>query len=128
VNLLIDTHLLLWTLLGDRSLSARARQFLTNPDHALYFSAASVWEIAIKTARRRPAFIVDPLQLRDEMLDNGYVEVPVTSDHAATTLALPPLHGDPFDRILLAQAIVEDLTLLTSDRALARYPGPIQLV
>jgi PIN domain nuclease of toxin-antitoxin system len=98
---------------------------LTDPDNRLMFSAASIWEASIKQARGRPDFDVDTHLLRRALLANGWEELPVTSDHALATLGLPPLHKDPFDRLLLAQAIAEQVTLLTSDAALASYPGPV---
>jgi len=92
------------------------------------FSVASVWEIAIKFALGRPDFRVDPRALRRGLLDNGYAELPVTADHALATLALPPIHKDPFDQLLVAQATVEGVVLLTADPTVAGYPGPVRLV
>ena len=90
------------------------------------FSAASIWEIAIKRGLGRADFRADPRLLRRGLLDNCYAELPVTSAHAAALDSLPPLHKDPFDRILIAQATIEGVTLLTSDPRVARYPGPIR--
>jgi len=92
------------------------------------FSAASIWEIAIKNALGRDDFRVDPRLLRRSLLDNGYSELPVTSEHAVAIDGLPPLHKDPFDRLLLAQALSEGIVLLTTDAQLARYAGPVRLV
>jgi PIN domain nuclease of toxin-antitoxin system len=99
-----------------------------DPTNQLHFSAASIWEVAIKFALGRPGFRVDPHLLRRALLDNGYVETPITAEHGAAVAGLPPLHKDPFDRLLIAQAMVEGLMLITTDRVLARYPGPIQAV
>jgi len=128
VKLLLDTQLLLWATGQPDRLSATARALLTDPRHDLLFSAASLWEIAIKHALGRADFRVEPRLLRRGLLDNGYAELPVTSQHAVTVDILPPLHRDPFDRLLLAQAISEGITLVTGDAQLARYPGPVRKV
>ena len=94
----------------------------------LHFSAVSVWETAIKHGLERPDFHTDPHRFRRGLLDGGYVELPITGAHAAAVAALPNLHKDPFDRLLVAQATVEGLLLLTADRLIGRYPGPIRLV
>lgn len=94
----------------------------------LLFSAASLWEGAIKSTPGRDDFRVEPLVLRRGLLDNGFVELAITSAHAVSIDALPPLHEDPFDRLLVAQALTEGITLLTSDKHLARYPGPVRKV
>jgi PIN domain nuclease of toxin-antitoxin system len=128
VKLLLDTQLLLWAAGQPERLSARAKRQLNNPENELLFSAASLWEIAIKTGLGRDDFSVEPRVLRRALLDNGYVELPITSEHAVNVDALPPLHKDPFDRLLLAQALVEGITLLTADAQLARYRGPVRRV
>ena len=128
MKLLLDTHLLLWAAGQPERLSARAKRQLNDPENELLFSAASFWEIAIKATLGRDDFRVEPRVLRRALLDNGYVELPVTSEHAVSVDALPPLHKDPFDRILLAQALVEGITLLTADAQLARYRGPVRKV
>ena len=98
------------------------------PATELVFSAASLWEIAIKNGLGRASFSVDPRLLRRNLLENDYRELPITGTHATAVDLLPPIHKDPFDRILIAQARIEGLTLLTADETLARYPGPIQLL
>ena len=128
MRLLLDTHILLWAAGRPERLPAKARKLLNNPRHELFFSAASVWEIAIKTTLGRADFQVDPRELRRRLLENGYAEIAVTSEHAANIDALPPLHKDPFDRMLFAQAITEGVTLLTSDEQVASYPGPVRKV
>lgn len=128
MKLLLDTQLLLWAAGQPEHLSSRARRLLNDSDNELLFSAASLWEITIKTGLGRDDFRVEPRVLRRALLDNGYVEVPVTSEHAVSVDALPPLHKDPFDRLLLAQAFVEGITLLTADAQLARYRGPVRKV
>jgi PIN domain nuclease of toxin-antitoxin system len=128
VRLLLDTHLLIWVAGVSHRLSAAALALLNDPRNELLFSAASIWEIAIKYALRRDDVLLDPRALRRRLLENGYVELPVTSLHAVNLDALPVLHKDPFDRLLLAQAIGEGVTLLTADPQLAQYPGPVRLV
>ncbi len=128
MRLLLDTHLLLWAAGQPERLSATARKLLNDSDNELLFSAASLWEVAIKAALGREDFRVEPRLLRRGLLDNGYVELPITSLHAVSIDGLPPLHNDPFDRLLLAQAHSEGITLLTSDAKLARYPGPVRKV
>jgi PIN domain nuclease of toxin-antitoxin system len=126
LRLLLDTHLLLWSAANAPQLSASARSLITDPQNELFFSAASIWEVAIKTSLGRPNFRVDPTQLRRSLLDGNYRELSITSQHAVVVATLPLLHRDPFDRILLAQAIVEDMTLLTADPRIAQYPGPVR--
>ena len=128
MKLLLDTQLLLWVAEDSDRLSAVARKEIADPANELVFSAASLWEISIKNALGREDFRVDARQLRQGLLDNGYVELPITSEHAVSIDGLPPLHKDPFDRILIAQAVTEGLTLLTADAQLARYVGPIRKV
>lgn len=128
MKFLLDSHLLLWTAIDPAKLSAPALALLDDPDNELLFSAASVWEIAIKYGLGRESFRVDPRVLRRALLDNGYGELAVTGEHAVAVEALPALHKDPFDRLLLAQAQVEGITLLTSDQTVARYPGPVRKV
>jgi PIN domain nuclease of toxin-antitoxin system len=128
VKLLLDTQILLWAAGQPDRLSAAARKLLSNRRHELLFSAASLWEIAIKKGLGREDFRVEPRLLRRGLLDNGYTELPVTSQHAVSIDALPSLHRDPFDRLLLAQATCEGITLLTADAQVARYPGLVRKV
>jgi PIN domain nuclease of toxin-antitoxin system len=128
MKLLLDTHLLLWVAAGGDRLSAGTIQRLEDPSNDLLFSAASIWEVAIKSALGGPDFDVDPHLLRRELLDNGYEELAVTSAHGAHVASVPPIHKDPFDRILIAQATVEGITLLSDNHTTASYPGPIERV
>lgn len=128
MKFLVDTHLLLWAAGQPERLPAVARELLNNKTHDFFFSAVSFWEIAIKSNLGRPDFRVDLRQLRRGLLENNYVEMPVISEHALDIDSLPPLHKDPFDRMLLAQAKGEGMTLLTGDAVLAGYPGPIRKV
>jgi PIN domain nuclease of toxin-antitoxin system len=128
VKLLLDTHLLLWAAGMPNRLSVEARTMIEDQGNELIFSAASVWEISIKSNLGRPDFQVDPRLLRRGLLDNGYFELAITGEHAAAIGGLPSLHNDPFDRLLIAQSMVEGILLLTSDSLVARYPGPIRMV
>lgn len=128
MKLLLDTHLLLWAAGEPGRLSKQARTLINNPENELFFSAASLWEVAIKRGLGRKDFKVDARLLRRGSLDNGYSELAILSDHVVATESLPPIHKDPFDRILVAQATVEGVTLLTTDAVVSEYPGPIRAV
>jgi PIN domain nuclease of toxin-antitoxin system len=128
VKLLVDTHLLLWASDFPHKLPREGAALLADPDNEVLFSPAAIWEIAIKGASGRKDFAYDPENVRRDLLANGYIELPITSAHAAAVRNLPVIHKDPFDRILIAQAIVERITLLTTDRKVAKYPGPIRKV
>jgi PIN domain nuclease of toxin-antitoxin system len=128
MKLLLDTRLLLWAAATPDFLPDAALEFIEEPDNVLHFSPASLWEIAIKNSLGRPDFQVDVRILRRGLLDNGYNEVPISSEHAVFLSNLPLLHKDPFDRILIAQATVEGITLLTADAIVAQYPGTIRKV
>jgi len=126
VKLLLDTHLLLWAAGDPSRLSAVARALIEGPENELFFSAVSLWEISIKRGLGRSDFQVDPRVLRRGLLDNGYSELPVNSEHAVAIEGLPPIHKDPFDRMLVAQATVEGITLLTVAPLISQYPGPVR--
>jgi PIN domain nuclease of toxin-antitoxin system len=128
MRLLLDTHILLWGAFEPARLSRAASSLIESPNNEISFSALSLWEIAIKTSRGRADFRVDAGALRRGLFDNGYAELAVTGAHAAALAGLPPIHKDPFDRMLVAQAMIEGLTLLTADPAIAKYPGPVRLV
>ena len=128
MKLLLDTHLLLWAAAQPRQLSAAARKLINDPRNELLFSAASLWEVAIKRGLGRADFRVDPRLLRRGLLENGYGELAITGEHAVAVDSLPPLHKDPFDRILIAQSMVESVTLLTSDPLLEQYPASVRRV
>lgn len=125
---LLDTHLLLWAALQPERLSAAARVLIEDADNALYFSAASLWEISIKRGLGREDFVVDPHLLRRGLLDNGYVELAVTSQHAVAVMGLPAIHKDPFDRMLVAQSLCEGFLLVTADEMVGRYGGTVRRV
>lgn len=128
MKLLFDTHLLLWSAYSPQSLPPGARSLLEDPETEPVFSAASIWEVAIKTGLGRADFQVDPVLLRRGLIDNGYDELGISSAHAVAVLNLPPFHKDPFDRLLVAQATASGMALVTNDAIVARYPGPIRLV
>ncbi len=128
MKLLLDTHLLLWAAGHPDRLSAEARKIIDDLDNELLFSAASLWEVVIKRGLGRDDFKDDARILRRGLLDNGYSELPIVSDHVVAVESLPTIHKDPFDRVLVAQATVEGITLLTTDSLVAQYPGPIRTV
>ena len=103
--------------------SKNSPRTITNPDNELFFSAASLWEITIKNGLGREDFKIDARVFRRALLDNGYTELPIRSEHAVSVDMLPQLHKDPFDRIILAQAMVEGFTLITADEVLGQYSG-----
>jgi PIN domain nuclease of toxin-antitoxin system len=128
MKLLLDTHLLLWAAGQPARLSRAAHRLMNDSRNELIFSAASLWEIGIKRGLGRNDFQVEPRLLRRGLLDNGYTELPIGGDHTIALDGLPPLHKDPFDRILIAQAMVEGITLLTMDPLVGQYPGPVRRV
>ena len=128
MKFLLDTHVLLWAAAQPDQLSGNAKKLLNDPQNELFFSAASIWEISIKNGLGKPDFRADPRLLRRGLLDNGYSEISITSEHAVTMELLPPIHKDPFDRILVSQALVEGITLLTNDPVVAKYPAPIKRI
>jgi PIN domain nuclease of toxin-antitoxin system len=128
MKLLLDTHLLLWAAGQPDRLSAQARVLIDSAENELFFSAASIWEVVIKSGMGREDFKIDARVLRRGLLDNGYGELVIGSEHVVAIDNLRLVHKDPFDRVLVAQAQVEGITLLTSDPVVARYPGPVRLV
>lgn len=128
MKLLLDTHLLLWAAGQPDRLSKTARDLIDADGSELVFSTASLWEIVIKRGLGGEDFKVDARLLRRGLLDNGYGELPIASEHVVAIDTLPPLHKDPFDRILIAQALVEGIVLLTTDEVVACYPAPVRAV
>ena len=120
--------MLLWAAGVPERLTREARDLIENPETELVFSAASLWEVAIKSSPGRDDFRVDPRLLRRGLLENGYTELAVTGSHAVALDLLPRMHKDPFDRMLVAQAQVEGIMLLAADPTVARYPGSIRLM
>jgi PIN domain nuclease of toxin-antitoxin system len=128
MRLLLDTHLLLWASARSRRLPKEARRILENPRNEIHFSSVSLWEIAIKLGLRRSDFRADLGLLRPALSDMGFVELPVTGAHAERLVDLPPIHRDPFDRMLVAQSLSEPLILLTNDDALEAYGNVVRVV
>lgn len=127
MRFLVDTQIAIWALLDDARLSESAREALGDLTNECFFSVSSIWEIAIKRGLKKPGFLHDPREIRRQLLANGYDELTIQGKHAVEVDSLPPKHRDPFDRILIAQAMVEGITLLTADPLIAQYPGPIKL-
>jgi len=125
---LVDTQLLLWNVYGSRKLPAAVGRLFRDGHHQFFYSAASLWEIAIKAARGREDFVADTAAIRDVLEENGFKELPIAAEHASAVSTLPPIHADPFDRMLVAQSIVEPMVFITSDERLAAYPGTIEVV
>jgi PIN domain nuclease of toxin-antitoxin system len=126
MRILLDTHLLLWWLEDDPRLPAAAEAFITDSGNIVFVSAASIWEIAIKAALGR--LEADPMAIEAVLEPSGFEALPVTTKHAAEVSKLPLYHRDPFDRILVAQSLVEPMRLLTHDQALAQYGSMVLLV
>lgn len=125
MRLLLDTHVFLWTVSDNRRLKPAARDYLSQAD-VVYVSAASIWEIAIKS--RLGKIDADPAALANAIQESGLQELPITAKHAAAVATLPPHHTDPFDRLLLAQAFMEPLRLVTADKTLSAYGGAIEVI
>ena len=128
MKLLLDTHLLLWASEDSPRLPALASSLIADSENLLLFSVASIWEISIKHAKGLESFHAGPGMVWEGLLENGYAELAVLGKHAIAAGNLPPIHKDPFDRILIAQAMVEGITFLTTDKVIAKYPGPIRKV
>jgi PIN domain nuclease of toxin-antitoxin system len=126
--LLVDTHLLLWASAAEERLPKAAYDLMADVGNTVAFSVVSFWEVVLKAARLRKELGIEPRRYREVWLDAGYRELPLTGDHVIAVARLPPLHKDPFDRILVAQAEVEGATLLTADAKIARYGGPVRFV
>jgi PIN domain nuclease of toxin-antitoxin system len=128
MKLLLDTQILLWAAGQPERLSALARRIINDARNQLFFSAASLWEVAIKSSLGRRDFRAEAGPLRRGLVDNGYDELAITCQHAVAVGTLPPIHRDPFDRMLVAQAAIEGILLLTADPVVAQYPGPVRRI
>ena len=128
MRILLDTHLLLWAMAASRKLPRGVKSQLLDPNNDIYYSAASLWEIAIKRGLQRAEFRIDIEALMVALEASGFLELPVTAAHAAGVSRLPPIHKDPFDRLLVAQSMAEPLTLLTNDAVLADYWDGVKVV
>jgi len=125
---LVDTQLLLWSVAGSRRLPARVARLFRDGRHQFFYSAASLWEIAIKASKGREDFAADVGEVRAALAESGFGELPVSAEHAVAVSGLPGIHGDPFDRMLIAQAASEPMALITTDERLAAYPVTIEVV
>ena len=128
MRVLLDTHVLLWALGEPRRLDAETRSTIESSDTEVLFSAASIWEIAVKSGLGRTGFAFDPAEIARAALDTGFTELTVRSNAAALVGRLPLLHRDPFDRLLVAQAIVERAILYTADKQLVPYSDAVRVV
>jgi PIN domain nuclease of toxin-antitoxin system len=128
MKFLIDTHLTLWIPSGDERVSPKMLRLLEEDENEFLFSTVSLWEIAIKRSLGRADFQIDSRGVRRQLQRAGYEELPVLGEHAMAVDTIPFIHKDPFDRLLIAQATVEGITLLTADAVIAKYPGPIRKV
>ena len=126
--MLLDTHLLIWSAFAPERLGAQAFKLISATENPLHFSWASLWEIVVKTALGRASFSVDVGDLHDKLIRHGFKPLTITLPHLASLATLPMLHRDPFDRLLVAQAMAEGITLLTADRALKAYGRAVKLV
>ena len=128
MKLLLDTHVILWAAARPDKLSNSAYEMLLDKQNTLFFSSVNIWEIVIKSNLGRKDFKVDPHRLRKMLVLNDYQEIAVTSEHTLAVSILPSIHKDPFDRILIAQARCEGMTLLTMDATVIAYGASIKMV
>jgi PIN domain nuclease of toxin-antitoxin system len=128
VSYLVDTQLLIWLSYEDQKLSSEAFHLLNKADSEIFFSTVSLWEVALKRSKNRTDFVWEIGPLRKGLLDNDYMELPLTGEHILAFGRAVPGHRDPFDRLLVGQAIAEGMILLTADHVLARYDGPIRFM
>ena len=125
MKLLLDTHILLWAAGEPQKLPVKIRQLIEDEENTLFFSAASIWEIVMKNGLGRSDFQIEPRMFRAALMDNGYLELPITSEHVLFVHDLPLLHKDPVDRILVAQSSIEGMAVLTVDQAVIDYGGTV---
>lgn len=128
MKLLLDTHVLLWWVENSKKLPTKARTLLSDVNNVAYYSACSIWEIAIKLSTGTYDLLVDPAMLSAALNSGGFIELPILSAHAAKLPELPAHHRDPFDRMLIAQSLVEQLALVTHDKMLTNYSDTVVLV
>ena len=128
MRVLLDTHVLLWSLMEPERLPLDLRNALADPGHHVMFSAVNIWEVALKKSLGKPGFDFSPDDILRAARATQLVELPVSAEHAARVLSLERLHNDPFDRLLIAQALCEPARLLTADRMISRYSAPVDLM
>ncbi|MCW5548866.1 MAG: type II toxin-antitoxin system VapC family toxin [Opitutaceae bacterium] len=122
MRLLLDSHVVVWWSVFPGRLNAAAREAIRSPDNEVFLSAATVWELGLKITRGKLRL---PPDYAARLLAHGCEELPVTIAHTTLSVSLPALHGDPFDRLLIAQALADGLMLVTSDREIMRYDVPV---
>lgn len=125
MNLLLDTHVALWAITDSPRLNAKARDLIANPANTVWVSVASLWEITIKHSLGRGDMPISGAQAKDWFEQSGYQLLNIEAPHVLGVAELPPLHNDPFDRLLVAQALAEPLRLITHDAQVARYSDSI---
>jgi len=128
MKLLLDTQVIIWAAFWPELLPTQSLHLISDVDNEIYFSPASLWEVAIKSAQNRSDFRVEAKTLRTKLLERGYQEIAINGLHTTAVSDLPMLHKDPFDRLLLAQAKIEGISLITSDATLSKYPAPVIMV
>ncbi len=128
MKILLDTNILLWVAGSPEKIPENILNQIQDTQNTLFFSAASIWEIAIKHTLGKPDFSFDPLTIYQALVENNYIELAITGNHTIATKHLPQIHKDPFDRMLIAQAIAENMLLVTADRTIAKYSAPVLFV
>ena len=128
MKFLLDTHILIWAAIAPHKISSELTSLLSDPSNHLYFSSASIWEISIKESMGKKDFKVSTKKLHEGLVENGYKEIKVSALHAMEVMKLPFIHRDPFDRILVATAIWENMPLLTNDSILSPYHSLVRVL
>ena len=128
MKFLLDTHILIWAAIAPHKISSELSSLLSDPSNHLYFSSASIWEISIKESMGKKDFKVSTKKLHEGLVENGYKEIKVSDLHAMEVIKLPFIHRDPFDRILVATAIWENMPLLTNDSTLSPYHSLVRVL
>ena len=128
MKFLLDTHILIWAAIAPHKISSELSSLLSDPSNYLYFSSASIWEISIKESMGKKDFKVSTKKLHEGLVENGYKEIKVSDLHAMEVIKLPFIHRDPFDRILVATAIWENMPLLTNDSTLSPYHSLVRVL
>ncbi len=126
MNILLDTHILIWWATNDKQLTQEARALISNPENDVFISSINIWEVAIKHSKGY--LFLPPALLRNSALESGFGMLPFQDIHAMQVSTLPAIHQDPFDRALIAQAFAEPMHLLTHDSIVAQYGNTIKLV
>lgn len=125
MDYLLDTYILLWAEIEPEKLPKKAKDILENPRNRLFVSAVNFWEITVKNALQKEDFKIDPYRFREQLQEDGYEEMGIKIEHVMAVGWLPQIHKDPFDHLLIAQAVVEEIPLITHDKFIRRYSAPI---